>query len=195
MNIAACGVTLFGQFVGIDNPITIIQMLWINIIMDTLGGLAFAGEAPLNYYMKEKPKSREEPILTKEILKRIVFTGGYTLILSIVFLTSPVIRNLYGGVILTEKFYTAFYALFVFSGIFNCFTSRCERIWIFSNIEKNKLLLEYQKLLQRLEDAEKWAIKNNFNWDDIKDVKYKIWLERDNIIKEIEFVRELLGLQ
>ena len=64
-----------------------------------------------------------------------------------------------------------------------------------NDIEKNKLLLEYQKLLQRLEDAEKWAIKNNFNWDDIKDVKYKIWLERDNIIKEIEFVRELLGLQ
>ena len=63
------------------------------------------------------------------------------------------------------------------------------------DIEKNKLLLEYQKLLQRLEDAEKWAIKNNFNCDDIKDIKYKIWLERDNIIKEIEFVRELLGLQ
>ena len=63
------------------------------------------------------------------------------------------------------------------------------------DIEKNKLLLEYQKLLQRLEDAEKWAIKNNFNWDDIKSIKYKIWLERDNIIKEIEFVRELLGLQ
>ena len=64
-----------------------------------------------------------------------------------------------------------------------------------NDIEKNKLLIEYQKLLQRLEDAEKWAIKNNFNWDDIKSIKYKIWLERDNIIKEIEFVRKLLGLQ
>ena len=63
------------------------------------------------------------------------------------------------------------------------------------NVDRNKLLLEYQKLLQRLEDAEKWAIKNNFNWDDIKSIKYKIWLERDNIIKEIEFVREVLGLQ
>ena len=56
MNLAACGISLFGQFIGVDTPITIIQMLWVNLIMDTLGGLAFAGEAPLHYYMKEKPK-------------------------------------------------------------------------------------------------------------------------------------------
>ena len=63
------------------------------------------------------------------------------------------------------------------------------------NIDRNKLLLEYQKLLKRLDSAERWAIDNNFNWDDVKKYKYKIWLERDNIIKEIEFVRELLGLK
>ena len=63
------------------------------------------------------------------------------------------------------------------------------------NVDRNKLLLEYQKLLNRLDSAENWAIDNNFNWDDVKKYKYKIWLERDNIIKEIEFVRELLGLK
>ena len=63
------------------------------------------------------------------------------------------------------------------------------------NIDRNKLLLEYQKLLKRLDSAEKWAIDNNFNWDDVKANKPKIWHERDNIIKEIEFVRELLGLE
>ena len=63
------------------------------------------------------------------------------------------------------------------------------------NVDRNKLLLEYQKLLNRLDSAERWAIDNNFNWDDVKKYKYKIWLKRDNIIKEIEFVREVLGLQ
>ena len=62
------------------------------------------------------------------------------------------------------------------------------------NVDRNKLLLEYQKLLKRLDSAERWAIDNNFNWDDVKKYKYKIWHERDNIIKEIEFVREVLGL-
>ena len=138
MNLCACGVSLVGQIVGIDTPITIIQMLWVNIIMDTLGGLAFAGEAPLHYYMNEKPKRRDEPILNGEMINRILFSGIYTLILCIVFLTSPIIRNMYGGSLPSEKFYTAFYALFIFCGIFNCFTARCERIWIFSNIEKNK---------------------------------------------------------
>ena len=62
------------------------------------------------------------------------------------------------------------------------------------NIDRNKLLNEYQKLLNRLDSAENWAINNGFNWDDIKVHKPKIWHERDNIIKQIEFTRELLGL-
>ena len=63
------------------------------------------------------------------------------------------------------------------------------------NIDRNKLLSEYQKLLNRLDSAERWAIDNNFNWDDVKKYKFKIWHERDNIIKEIEFVRELLATE
>ena len=113
-------------------------MLWINIIMDTLGGLAFAGEAPLEYYMNEKPKHRNEQILSRDMLNQIFLTGAYTLLLCILFLTSYVTRSMYGGIYPTEKFYTAFYALFVFSGIFNCFLARCSRLWLLSNIGKNK---------------------------------------------------------
>ena len=141
MNLAACGVSLFGQFFGIDTPITIIQMLWVNIIMDTLGGLAFAGEAPLDYYMREKPKSRSEGILCPEMIHQIVITGLFTLGVCILFLTSPVIRVLYGGINPTDRFYTAFYVLFIFAGLFNCFSARCSRLWILSNISKNKPFL------------------------------------------------------
>lgn len=138
MNFAACGVSLIGQFVGIETPITIIQMLWINIIMDTLGGLAFAGEAPLKYYMKEKPKKRDEGILSKEMLRQIFLTGAYTLFLSVFFLASPTIRLMYGSLEASAEFYTAFYALFVFLGIFNCLLARSSRLWLLSNISKNK---------------------------------------------------------
>ena len=54
---------MIGPFVNIDAPVTVVQMLWINLIMDTLGGLAFASDAPNERYMKEKPKKRDEPIL------------------------------------------------------------------------------------------------------------------------------------
>lgn len=141
MNLAACGTSLIGQFLGIDSPITIIQMLWVNIIMDTLGGLAFAGEAPNEYYMKEKPKQRGEPILSKEMIHQIFFTGGYTLLLCFFFLRMDFIKNLFRASENNIYFMTAFYALFIFSGIFNCFGARCERVWILSNIEKNKSFL------------------------------------------------------
>ena len=139
MNLAACGITLIGQFLGIENPITIIQMLWVNIIMDTLGGLAFAGEAPLAYYMKEKPKSREEPIISSDALKHIVFNGVYTLLLLLLFLTGPFFKSVYSGS--NARLMCAFYALFIFAGLFNCFAARCERVNIFSNITKNKPFL------------------------------------------------------
>ncbi len=141
MNFAACGVSLIGQFIGIDTPITIIQMLWVNIIMDTLGGLAFAGEAPLKYYMYEKPKRRDEPILSKEMLKQIFLQGAFSLGICIFFLTSPIFRQIYNYYYSPAAFFTAFYALFIFLGIFNCFGARSERLWMFSNISKNKLFV------------------------------------------------------
>ena len=63
-----------------------------------------------------------------------------------------------------------------------------------NSIDRNKLLNEYQKLLNRLDSAENWAIEHKFDWDDVKAHKPKIWHERDNIIKQIEFTRELLSL-
>lgn len=141
MNFAACGISLIGQFLGIENPITIIQMLWINIIMDTLGGIAFAGEPPLDYYMLEKPKSREERILSKDMLHQILITGGYTLITCVLFLKVDFFASLFRYDSENTYFMTGFYALFVFMGIFNCFNSRSERMSILSNISKNHMFL------------------------------------------------------
>lgn len=151
MNFAACGVSLLGQFVGVDTPITIIQMLWVNIIMDTLGGLAFAGEPPLDYYMQEKPKRRDEQILSGEMLHQILITGAYTLLLSVFFLASPTTRLIYGSYLPTDKFYTAFLALFIFSGIFNCILARSSRLWVFSNISKNKAFVLIMLLISAIQ--------------------------------------------
>ncbi len=138
MNLAACGITLLGQWIGIENPITIIQMLWVNIIMDTLGGLAFAGEPPLEYYMMEKPKRRDEPILSKEVIGHILANGAFTLGLLVFFLKHPFFESFYSAGHSSTALLTAFYALFIFAGLFNAISARCERLWIFSNIGKNK---------------------------------------------------------
>jgi len=153
MNLTACGVSLIGQFIGIENPITIIQMLWVNIIMDTLGGLAFAGEAPMEYYMLEKPKRRDEKILSKDMLNQILFTGAYTLLLCVMFLGVPFFKNLFRASTGDTCFLTGFYALFVFAGIFNCFNTRSDRLSFLSGIGKNKpflLILSFVSVIQIL---------------------------------------------
>ena len=141
MNLAACGVSLFGQLFGIDSPITIIQMLWVNIIMDTLGGLAFAGEPALDSYMREKPKTRSEPILTGKMLKEIFVRGAYTLVLCMCFLKLDFFSRAFTGRDGAARFMTAFYALFIFLGIYNCFIARSDSVWLFSNIRKNKIFI------------------------------------------------------
>ncbi len=138
MNFTACGVSILGQILGVDTPITIIQMLWVNIIMDTLGGLAFSGEPALPYYMKERPKRRDEPIMTREMICRVLVMGAYSLLICILFLKLEFFRNIFNGGGAQIRFLTAFYALFIFLGIMNSFTARSERLWVFSNIGKNK---------------------------------------------------------
>ena len=127
MNLCAVGVSIIGPFIGIDTPVTIMQMLWINIIMDTLGGLAFAGEPPLEEYMEQPPKKREEPVLNRYMLGQILCMGLYTVTMCVCFLKLPWFGALFGKND-TDDLMTAFFALFIFAGIFNCFNARTCRM-------------------------------------------------------------------
>ena len=136
MNFSAMGISLIGPFMGVDAPVTVIQMLWVNIIMDTLGGLAFAGEPALKKYMKRKALNRDAKILTKRMLGSIFFTGTYTLFLSIFFLKSRTVKDYFGC---NDKYLlTAFFAMFIFCGIFNSFNARTESVNLLKNLSGNK---------------------------------------------------------
>ncbi len=137
MNLCAVGVSVIGPFIGIDTPVTVMQMLWINIIMDTLAGLAFAGEPPLDEYMQEPPKRRDEPILNRYMLNQIVCTGGFTVALCVAFLRLDFSKLLFRYTIQPIYWMTAFFALFIFCGIFNSFNTRTTRLNLLSNLQKN----------------------------------------------------------
>ena len=141
MNFCAVGISVLGPFLGFDAPVTVVQMLWINIIMDTLGGLAFAGEAPLPFYLAEPPKKRDEPILTRAIAGRIAFLSLFTVALSVFFLKSPAVRAHYRDLPGDLCLLTAFFALFIFAGVINCFNARTDRVRLFSGIGKNPVFL------------------------------------------------------
>lgn len=138
VNLCALSISIIGPFIGVDAPVTVIQMLWINMVMDTLAGLAFAFEPPLLEYMNEKPKNKDEGIINKYMISEILITGLYTTILLILFLKIPFIKDIFDNNI---SFMTAFFGLFIFCGIFNCFNARTTRINILSNLLKNKIFI------------------------------------------------------
>lgn len=141
MNLCAVGVSVLGPLVGIDAPITVMQMLWVNIIMDTLGGLAFSGEAPREEDMRESPKRRDEPIINRYMLNQIVCLGCFTLTLFVVFLKSETCRHWFRYDSNPICFMTAFFALFIFAGIFNCFSARTHRLNLAAHLKENRAFL------------------------------------------------------
>lgn len=141
MNFCAVGVSMICPFIGYDAPVTVVQMLWINIIMDTLGGLAFAGEFAHESCMDEKPKRRDEPILNGYMIYEIVFGGGFTVALCLAFLKIPEITSRFRFAEDNIYLLTAFFALFIFASVFNCFCARTDRLSLLANITKNKAFI------------------------------------------------------
>ena len=141
INMCAVFISVICPFIGIDTPVTVIQMLWINMIMDTLAGLAFAFEPPLIDYMKEKPKKKNESIINRYMISEIAVTSIYSSFLCLFFLKSDFINSLFRTSANNAYIMSAFFGLFIFIDIFNSFSARTSRINIFSNIEKNKTFI------------------------------------------------------
>lgn len=141
VNICALILSILGPFIGIDTPITIIQMLWINMIMDTFAGIAFAFEPPLLSYMEEKPKTKNEPIINKYMANQIAVTGLYSAFLCLLFLKHPFFNQLIRVDVDGAYLMTAYFALFIFIEIFNAFNTRTERLNLLANLSKNKAFI------------------------------------------------------
>lgn len=147
VNVSAILVVFLGPFFGFDLPLTMTQLLWLNLIMDTLAGLAFAGEAALQRYLREKPIRRDEPLITADMWSSILLNGGIIALLSLLFLTSDATHALFSGghaVGTPEaraKLLTAFFAFFVFIQFFNTFNARTQGLNLFENLLENRLFL------------------------------------------------------
>lgn len=141
VNMCALVLSIVGSFIGVSTPITIVQMLWLNMIMDTFAGVAFSFEAPLIEYMEEPPKKKDTPIMNKYMYSEIIWTGIYCALLCILFLKLPIFKTLIRTGENSKYLMTAYFAMFIFMGIFNAFNARTVRINTFANLSKNKVFI------------------------------------------------------
>jgi len=138
INLAAVAITFIAPMFGMEPPLTIIQILWLNLVMDTLGALAFGAEPARRRYMQEKPKDRNENILSN-YMKGSILTGAVTVfLLSVVFLFTDVAHAFFRHSADNRYLMTGFFAFFVFIYVFNAFNVRTEKFNLFEGISKNK---------------------------------------------------------
>lgn len=147
VNFSSALVCMIAPLLGFETPITVSQMLWVNMIMDTLGGLAFAGEAPQKRIMRECPKRRDEPIINGYMAHQILISGGFSALISMLCLKAPFFvshfRESEGDIVLLS----AFFALFIFIGVMQCINSRTDRLNIFNGITQNPAFVTIMTLI------------------------------------------------
>ncbi|MDR3218198.1 MAG: calcium-translocating P-type ATPase, PMCA-type [Dysgonamonadaceae bacterium] len=75
INVAACLIVLIGAFLGTESPLTVTQMLWVNLIMDTFAALALASLPPNEKVMQNKPRKTTDHIISRPMAKSILSVG------------------------------------------------------------------------------------------------------------------------
>ena len=147
INFSAVAINFIAPFIGIDKPLTITQILWINLVMDTLAALAFGGEPALEKYLAESPKRRTDPIVSSKMLTSIIWGGAYMTIVAIVFYKSSFVDHLFRSAPDHIYTYTGFFSTYIFMAIANGFNVRVSGLNLLSNIGLNKGFLRVMALI------------------------------------------------
>ena len=147
INFSAVAINFIAPFIGIDKPLTITQILWINLVMDTLAALAFGGEPALEKYLREKPKDRSAPIVSKKMLSTITMGGVYMTFIAILFYKSSYVDHLFRNAPDHIYTYTGFFCTYIFMAVANGFNVRVSGLNLLEHIDKNKGFLNVMALI------------------------------------------------
>ena len=140
VNVTTIAMSLLSPLLGLKEPFTIIQILWINLIMDTLAALAFGEEPTLDRYMNEKPVAKKANILTGYMKSAI---GVASVFITVVCLA--ILKNVGGiqdfitnGTGNFEMVTTFTFTVFIYAVIFNSLNTRSNGFNVFEHISENK---------------------------------------------------------
>lgn len=139
INVSAVLTSAILPFLGIEAPLTVTHLLFVNLVMDSLGSLMLGAEPAMKKYMEMKPRRRDESIVSKDMFIQFCIMGVYLLILSIVWFKSGLIDSFFttDGVLNVEQFKTGFFAMFMVASILNGFNVRNNGFNVLKDIEKN----------------------------------------------------------
>ncbi|MDE6270185.1 MAG: cation-translocating P-type ATPase [Muribaculaceae bacterium] len=136
VNVAACLLVLVGSFIGTESPLTVTQMLWVNLIMDTFGAMALSSLPPSASVMADKPRRRTDSILNGPMLRELGAVGFVFFAITIGFYwlfnhadvtsVAGLLHVKIGGLEpMTEYEGTLLFSIFVWTHFWYMFNARC----------------------------------------------------------------------
>ena len=149
INVSAVMISFVCPLIGIENPLSITQILWVNLVMDTLAALAFGGEPALARYMEEQPKRRDEKIINRYMYSSIGVGAVWCFAMGLVFLLTEFSHQHFrvGEEDANMYLMTGYFAFFIFMAVFNAFNARTDRMNLFDNIGGNTGFLKVMGLI------------------------------------------------
>ncbi|MDR0374597.1 MAG: calcium-translocating P-type ATPase, PMCA-type [Treponema sp.] len=193
INVSAVLVNFAAPLFGQENPLSIIQILWVNLVMDTLAALAFGGEPALKRFMKEPPKRRDEAIVSPAMWSSILTGGLWTFALSLVFLFAGFVSDLFPSVSGDDTLHTGYFALFVFTAVFNAFNARTEKLNLLDNIGGNKGFLQVLSVIVLTQTALVYAGGQVFHCFGLSLAQWKIVLLFAVSIVPVDLLRKAIA--
>jgi magnesium-transporting ATPase (P-type) len=142
INVGAVLICFIMPFLGRENPLSITQILWVNLVMDTLAAMAFGGEPALRRFMREKPKRRNESVVSAYMWNSILTGSFLSFGLGLFLLLSPFGKSMFRPDASDKYLLTGYFAFFIFIAVFNAFNARTEKYNLFDNLSKNKRFLQ-----------------------------------------------------
>lgn len=138
INVCAVVISAIAPFFGVEEPLKVTHLLFVNLVMDSLGALMLGNEPALEKYMVEKPRRRDESIISKQMSGRIITEAAWLIALSFVYLKAPIFINLFKD---DAQHITGYFVMFIVSALFNGFNVRDSKFGIFKGLNVNKNFL------------------------------------------------------
>ena len=139
INVAAVVVSAIAPFFGVDEPLKVTHLLFVNLVMDGLGAMMLGNEPAKEEYMAEAPRKRDESIVSKKMMGQILTMGIWLTVVSFIYLKVPFFVNLFAN---EEQHLTGYFVLFIVAALFNGFNVRDDGFAIFSGLNENKDFLK-----------------------------------------------------
>ncbi len=134
INVTAVIVSAIAPFFGIEEPLKVTHLLFVNLVMDGLGAIMLGNEPALEMYMTEKPRRRDESIVSRKMMAQILIMGFWMTLISFVYLKVPFFRDLFDT---EEQHLTGYFVLFIVAALFNGFNVRDDGFGIFKGLNEN----------------------------------------------------------